>query len=32
MLAGRGFFPLEVPRPFVVEKRVEVPVESIVEK
>lgn len=32
MLAGREFFPLEVPKPFVVEKRVEVPVERIVEK
>ena len=31
---GRAFFPLEVPKPFVVEKeeRVEVPVERIVEK
>lgn len=34
LLAGRAFFPLEVPRPFIVEKeeRVEVPVERIVEK
>lgn len=29
---GRAFFPLEVPKPFVVEKRVEVPVDRIVEK
>jgi len=32
MLAGRALFPLEVPKPFIVEKRVEVPVERIVEK
>jgi len=34
MLAGRALFPLEVPKPFLVEreKRVEVPVERIVEK
>ncbi len=34
LLAGRAFFPLEVPKPFVVEreKRIEVPVEKIVEK
>lgn len=34
LLAGRAFFPLEIPRPFVVEKekRVEVPVERVVEK
>lgn len=34
LIAGRAFFPLEIPRPFVVEKekRVEVPVEHIVEK
>ena len=34
LLAGRALFPLEVPKPFVVEKekRVEVPVERIVEK
>ena len=34
LIAGRAFFPLEIPRPFVVEKekRVEVPVERIVEK
>lgn len=34
LLAGRAFFPLEIPKPFVVEKEkgVEVPVESIVEK
>jgi len=34
LLAGRAFFPLEIPKPFVVEKerRVEVPVEKIVEK
>jgi hypothetical protein len=32
LIAGRAFFPLEIPRPFVVEKekRVEVPVERIV--
>jgi len=34
VVIGRAFFPLEVPKPFVVEKekRVEVPVERIVEK
>lgn len=34
MIAGRAFFPLEIHRPFIVEKekRVEVPVERIVEK
>lgn len=34
LIAGRAFFPLEIPRPFVVEKEkwVEVPVERIVEK
>lgn len=34
LLAGRAFFPLEIPRPFVVEKemRIEVPVEKVVEK
>jgi hypothetical protein len=34
LLAGRAFFPLEIPKPFIVEKekRVEVPVERIVEK
>jgi hypothetical protein len=34
LLAGRAFFPLEIPKPFVVEKerRVEVPVDRIVEK
>ena len=34
MLAGRAFFPLEVSKPFIIEKekRVEVPVERIVEK
>lgn len=34
LLAGRAFFPLEIPRPFVVEKemRVEVPVERIIEQ
>jgi len=34
MIAGRAFFPLEVPKPFIVEKekRVEVPVEKILEK
>lgn len=34
LLAGRAFFPLEVPKPLVVEreKRIEVPVEKIVEK
>jgi hypothetical protein len=32
VLLGRAIFPLEVPKPFVVEKRVEVPVERIVEK
>jgi len=34
LLAGRAFFPLEIPTPFVVEKekRVEVPVDRIVEK
>jgi len=34
LLAGRAFFPLEVPKAFIVEKekRVEVPVERIVEK
>jgi hypothetical protein len=34
VLLGREFFPLEVPKPFVVEKekRVEVPVERVVEK
>ena len=34
MLAGRALFPLEVPKPYLVEreKRVEVPVERIVEK
>ena len=32
LIAGRAFFPLEIPRPFVVEKekRVEVPVERVV--
>ena len=29
LLAGRAFFPLEIPKPFIVEKRVEVPVEVI---
>ena len=34
LLAGRAFFPLEIPKPFIVEKekRVEIPVEHIVEK
>jgi len=34
LIAGRAFFPLEVPRPFIVEKekRIEFPVERIVEK
>lgn len=34
MLLGRAFFPIEVPKPFLVEKekRVEVPLERIVEK
>jgi len=34
LLAGRAFFPLEIPKPFIVEKekRVEVPVEKLVEK
>jgi len=34
LLAGRAFFPLEIPRPFIVEKemRVEVPVERIIEQ
>ena len=34
LLAGRAFFPLEIPTPFVVEKekRIEVPVDKIVEK
>jgi len=34
LLAGRAFFPLEIPKPFVVEKerRVEVPVDRVVEK
>jgi hypothetical protein len=34
IFAGRAFFPLEVPKPFIVEKekRVEVPVEKILEK
>jgi hypothetical protein len=34
LIAGRAFFPLEIPKPFIVEKekRVEVPVEKIVEK
>ena len=36
MLAGRALFPLEIPKPFVVEKvvekRVEVPVDRVVEK
>ena len=34
LLAGRAFFPLQIPTPFVVEKekRVEVPVDRIVEK
>jgi len=34
LIAGRAFFPLEIPSPFVVEKekRVEVPVERVVEK
>ena len=34
LLAGRAFFPLEVPKPFIVEreKRIEVPVEKIIEK
>lgn len=34
LLAGRAFFPLEIPRPFVVEKemRVEVPVQRIIEQ
>ena len=34
LIAGRAFFPLEIPRPFIVEKekRVEVPFERIVEK
>ena len=29
LLAGRTFFPLEIPKPFIVEKRVEVPVEVV---
>jgi hypothetical protein len=34
LLAGRAFFPLEIPKPFIVEKekRVEVPVERIIER
>jgi hypothetical protein len=34
LLAGRAFFPLEIPKPFIVEKemRIEVPVEKFVEK
>jgi len=32
ILAGRAFFPLEVPKPFVVERRVDFPVDRIVEK
>jgi len=34
LIAGRAFFPLEVSKPFIVEKekRVEIPVEKIVEK
>ena len=34
LLAGRAFFPLEIPTPFIVEKekRVEVPVDRIVER
>jgi hypothetical protein len=34
LLAGRAFFPLEIPKPFLVEKekRVEVPVERIIEQ
>lgn len=34
LLAGRAFFPLEIPTPFIVEKekRIEVPVDRIVEK
>ena len=34
IVLGRAFFPLEVPKPFIIEKekRVEVPVERIVEK
>ena len=34
LLAGRAFFPLEIPKPFIVEKemRVEVPVERIIEQ
>jgi hypothetical protein len=34
LIAGRAFFPLEVPKPFIVEKEkhVEIPVEKIVEK
>jgi hypothetical protein len=34
LLAGRAFFPLEIPRPFIVEKekRIEVPVERVIEQ
>ena len=34
LLAGRAFFPLEIPKPFIVEKekRVEVPVDRVIEK
>lgn len=34
LLAGRAFFPLEIPKPFIVEKekRVEVPVERLIEQ
>ena len=32
VILGRTLFPLEVPTPFVVEKRVEVPTERIIEK
>ncbi len=34
MIAGRAFFPVEVPKPFIVEKvkLVEVPVERVIEK
>ena len=32
VVIGRAFFPLEVPKPFIIEKRVDVPVDRIVEK
>lgn len=34
LVAGRAFFPLEIPKPFIVEKekRVEVPVERVIEQ